>query len=183
MTGSAFRKALPFFNLTGVASSPVHRLPTSEGSPVTNACFLPKNPLFYAIMSDKELPGFLKKRKLLYSTKDKDALNKYGDMFFQAGKIDDALDFYERGRSSEGFSKVQEVALHEGNLYLFRKVCKITKSELQKASLNQIGEKALELGKLAMALDAFKEAGNDTMRKKLEEMLNPQGSDAEETVS
>ena len=122
-------------------------------------------------MSSQEIPGFLKKRKLLYETKDKSLLAKHGDMFFDAGFIDDALDFYERAESREGYKKVDQFGRKEGNLYLYRKVCKITKINPDPTVINEIGTKALELGKLRFALDAFRASGNEAMVKKVEGML------------
>ena len=122
-------------------------------------------------MPKTELPVFTKKRKLLYETKDKNQLVKHGDMFFEADHIDDALDFYEMAGNEEGFRKIEAVARKEGNLYLYRKVCKLMKDQPSKDITNEIGMKAIELGKLSMALDAFSDTGNEGMKKKVDQML------------
>lgn len=127
--------------------------------------------------------SFIKKRKILYETKDKNTLTKTGDDFFAEGLIDDALDFYEQAKSEEGFEKVLKIGMEEGNLYLYRKICKIRRKDPEKAHLNSIGEKALELKKYTMALEAFKLSGNDGMRKKVEGIISPEKEERQEDRS
>jgi hypothetical protein len=122
-------------------------------------------------MSKQELPTFIKKRKLLYGTKDMSLVAGYGDTFFEAGYIDDALDFYERAKSADGLKKVEGIALKEGNLYLYRKVCRISKVEPDKKIIDDIGAKALESGKISIAAEAFRASGNEAMLKKIEEAM------------
>jgi hypothetical protein len=58
------------------------------------------------------LPNYLKKKKLLDSPNLPVAeCQKYGDLFLEAGWLADALDFFIKGNSAEGFAKLQDVAL------------------------------------------------------------------------
>ena len=122
-------------------------------------------------MPKEELPIFLKKRKLLWETKDKNQLAKYGDLYLNADFIDDALDFYERAQSHEGFLKIEEISKKTGNLVLYKKVAKILRKDVDPLAANEIGMKAMEMEKFAIALDAFKLSKNEVMQKKIEELL------------
>jgi hypothetical protein len=122
-------------------------------------------------MPTTEIPGFLKKRKMLWETKDPSTLAKYGDLYLGDGCIDDAVDFYERAKNSEGFKKVLQIAKSEGNLYLYRKMCRLLKIQPDKSALEEVGNKAIELGKFSMALEAFKSAGNTMMIEKVEGLM------------
>lgn len=122
-------------------------------------------------MPKQELPGLIKKRKILYESKDKSLLEKYGDLYFDARHIDDALTFYERAQSAAGLGKVEEFAVKNANLLMYKNIAKIRKISEDTKIVNDIGSKALELGKLTVAKQAFKEAGNEVMLKKVENLL------------
>ncbi len=102
------------------------------------------------------LHTFIKKRKLLYGTNDKAAFIKSGEEYLENKQIDDALDFFERAKYEEGFQKIIEIAIAEGNLYLYQKICKIRRKDADKDTIIEIGKKAMELEKYSFAYDAFK---------------------------
>jgi hypothetical protein len=130
-------------------------------------------------MPTTEIPGFLKKRKLLWETKDADTMAKYGDLYLGEGSVDDAVDFYERAKHNDGFKKVLQIAKSEGNLYLYRKMCRLLKIQPDKAALEEVGNKAIELGKFSMALEAFKSAGNTMMIEKVEGLMGKKKEEKE----
>jgi hypothetical protein len=70
-------------------------------------------------MSIPNLPGFIKKKKLLDDPQLPGAeCQKYGNLFLEAGWLADALDFFLKGNIAAGLEKLQAVALETGDAFL-----------------------------------------------------------------
>jgi hypothetical protein len=81
-------------------------------------------------MTINKLPSFLKKKKLL----DNPALpaaecQKYGNLFLEAGWLADALDFFSKGKVSEGLDLLQALAVETGDAFLLERVLQVTGRE------------------------------------------------------
>ena len=75
-------------------------------------------------MAKDELPDPNEKRALLHSDKPVDC-EKFGDMFFEERRYNDAFDFYAKGALKEKLLKVKEAALEEGDYFLLKRIRKI----------------------------------------------------------
>ena len=131
-------------------------------------------------MGKNELPGFLKKRNILYNTKNKETLKKHGDDYLAAGQLDDAMEFYTRAQSIDELRKMIESAKANADLVLYNKIFKSVKAEPLNDDLNEIGRLARELGKFATAKHAFEQAGNDAMLREIEEKLEQESPNIKE---
>jgi tetratricopeptide (TPR) repeat protein len=115
-----------------------------------------------------KLPNYLDKQKLLYiNPPDKGILKKYGDLLFENDRIDDAVDFYQKGEYIEGLEKILNIAIEEGDFFLCERVLKAINKDLNEEEWNKIGLNALKLGKYKFAQLSFQRAHNDVLLKKV----------------
>lgn len=120
------------------------------------------------IMRISKTLTYLEKRRLLNSNEiDRDILVAYGNFYLEAGMINDALDFFEKADFEEGLKKIQRVSLEEGDVFVFKRVNKILGMEILDEQWNEIGNRALELGKSLYAALAFEAAGNSERAKEV----------------
>lgn len=80
-------------------------------------------------MAKETLPEPTAKREMLHSEKSVDC-KKYGDMFFEAQRYNDAIDFYAKGNLSEELRKVKRVAVEEGDYFLLKRLTRFLKEEI-----------------------------------------------------
>jgi len=130
-------------------------------------------------MKDARLPNYKEKQKLIYlSPTPTESLIKYGDMFFDGGRYDDAIDFYEKANYKTGLQKIANLAIEEGDLFLYKRVYRLLGEEQISSEIaNRIGIKALDSGKYSFAKKAFEIAGNQEMLKKLATNVGGEGFD------
>jgi hypothetical protein len=127
------------------------------------------------------LPDPLKRRDILYG-KDTPAevLREYGDLYLKDGKPNDAVEFFGRARHTEGLRRIRRMAMDEGDLFLFSRAEEFLQEEVSPEEWRNLGNKALEKGKLHFALKSFEKigdrAGIDEARARLSEAL---GNDKE----
>ncbi len=119
------------------------------------------------------VPGCLKKRQLLNDKVLSPALcREYGEKFLAQGWWEDALEFFQKGESLEGIEKLRAHCLEEGDAYLLARLGKH-----DPALWRQVAERALQLGKLAFAVRALKEAGEhpraEALARGLQEPVEP----------
>lgn len=120
----------------------------------------------------KKLPNYQEKQRILYidhkSVRD---LIAYGDAFLEAGKMFDAIEFYQRVNYSEGLEKIKGMAEHSGDVMLFQQVLKPLKQHVSDDTWNAIGTRAFELKKYSFALHAFEKSNNSTMAEKIKKIM------------
>ena len=103
-------------------------------------------------MTTGKLPGFLKKKKLLDDPQlSADVCRAYGDLFFAAGWLADALDFYLKGNDAAGLARLQALAVESGDAFLLERL------------LQAQGREAPELWPQVAA--AASAAGKDTLAR------------------
>ncbi len=74
-------------------------------------------------MAASNLPGFIKKKKLLDDANLPAAdCRRYGNLFLEAGWLADALDFFLKGNISEGLQQLQDLALQTGDAFLLERL-------------------------------------------------------------
>lgn len=72
------------------------------------------------------LPGFLKKKKLLDNANlSAEECRKYGNLFLEAGWLADALDFFIKGNISEGLQQLEALALDSGDAFLLERLLQV----------------------------------------------------------
>ena len=120
----------------------------------------------------KILPNYQEKQRILYidhkSVRD---LIAYGDAFLEAGKMFDAIEFYQRVNYSEGLEKIKGMAEHSGDVMLFQQVLKLLKQHVSDDTWNAIGARAFDLKKYCFALHAFAKSNNSTMAEKIKKIM------------
>jgi hypothetical protein len=120
----------------------------------------------------KILPNYQEKQRILYidhkSVRD---LIAYGDAFLEAGKMFDAIEFYQRVNYSEGLEKIKGMAEHSGDVMLFQQVLKPLKQHVSDDTWNAIGTRAFDLKKYSFALHAFEKSNNSTMAEKIKKIM------------
>ncbi len=123
-------------------------------------------------MINLKLPDYRLKQKLLYEDKvnPKD-LQNYGDLFFEEGRLSDALDFYQKANHNNGLQKIKDAAFNNGDVMLWKQAAKILNLELKPADWESIGQKAIELKKYSFASHALKEANNEEMLNSLKKIM------------
>lgn len=74
-------------------------------------------------MTTDNLPGFLKKKKLLDNLDLPAAeCGRYGRLFLGAGALADALDFFLKGNDAEGLAQLQDLAVDTGDAFLLERI-------------------------------------------------------------
>ena len=110
-------------------------------------------------MAREELPGPTEKRGLLHTDKPVDC-EKYGDMFFEERRFNDAVDFYAKGSLKEKLLKVKQVALEEGDYFLLKRIRKLLPESEIEADWEKLAASAEKKGIANFAKWADEEWGN-----------------------
>ena len=123
-------------------------------------------------MAGKKLPGCLKKRDLLNSDRvNNSELIKLGQNYLQEGFISDCIDFFEKAEHFEGLIQLKEKCAAEGDYFLYHRLAKILRDSPSPEEWNQLGDKALGLGKLLFARLAYERADNHEKAAQVEKLL------------
>lgn len=116
-----------------------------------------------------KLPNCLLVREILYTKENVDYLS-YGDAYMEKGRLNDALNFYERAMSKENLRKIKSIAVSTGDAFLLGRIARILSDEVTSADWEATGEQALARGKFSFALKAFQAAGNQEKVKQVREI-------------
>lgn len=112
----------------------------------------------------KKLPSYREKQHILYiEHRSESNLIVYGDAFHNAGKISDAIDFYQKSNYNAGLEKIKEMAMQLGDVMLFQQVMKSLRQTASDEDWNTLGQRAFDLKKYSFALYAFEKGNNSTM--------------------
>jgi hypothetical protein len=123
-------------------------------------------------LAGKKLLSCLKKRDLLNSDKaDKNNLIKLGQDCLREGFISDCIDFFERAGNFEGLIQLKEKCAADGDYFLYNRLVKILQDSSSPEEWTQLGDKALELGKLLFASLAYERADNREKAAQVEKLL------------
>jgi tetratricopeptide (TPR) repeat protein len=121
-----------------------------------------------------KLPDSLKRRDILYGQNTPaEVLREYGDLYLHEGKPNDAVEFFGQACYKEGLQRIRQMAIEEGDLFLFSRAAEFLQEEISPEDWRKLGKKALEQGKHLFALKCFEKigdrAGIEETRKKLGE--------------
>ena len=95
---------------------------------------------------DSELPDPLTKRDLLHSDREVDC-RKYGDMFYDAERYNDAIDFYAKGDCEDELHKVRKIAIREGDYFLLKRLARFLPDEVETKDWAELAGNAQSKGK------------------------------------
>ena len=109
-------------------------------------------------MAREEIPEPTEKRALLHTDKPVDC-EKYGDMFFEERRYNDAIDFYAKGALKEKLLKVKQAALDEGDYFLLKRLKKLLPEEIGEADWEKLAANAEKKGIANFAKWADEERG------------------------
>jgi len=130
-------------------------------------------------MGKKELPHYKKKQQMLHAKDARpDDLRRQGEEFLQAGWLSDAIDFFDKAGDQNGLEKVRDIAISEGDAFLFRRTIKALDAAASEGQWKELADRALDLGKLQFAREAYRMAGDRKSLDKVDKLINPE---AEET--
>jgi len=122
-------------------------------------------------MAKKKLPWTLEKRALLYDKKGVD-YRHYGDLFFEAERYADALEFYLQGDVEEGIEKMKRLAIEEGDYYILAKIEEKYPGRIKEKEWREAAVQAERAGKFSMATWLYEKCGE---REKMREMAEKAG--------
>ena len=89
-----------------------------------------------------------------------DDANRYGDQFADAGKLVQALLFYERSKDSQRLRRVHDEAIRGGDAFLLQTLNRILPDSVEEQDWRDCGDRALKDGKFLFARDCFEKAGD-----------------------
>ena len=108
----------------------------------------------------RDLLSCLEKRDLLnQSPVSVSKLMEWGKDYEEAGFPHDAADFYERAGGSEALERLLDLAVSEGDAFLFGRTLKALGREAAKEQWAAVAKRAGELGKLTLAGQARSKMG------------------------
>ncbi len=108
----------------------------------------------------QEIPGFTTKRKLLFGVKTKpEKMRQTGESFMDAGRLDDALEFFERCDAQDLTRRVAGRAMEEGNVPLYMRAMKVLKEDTGPDDWRRLAANAEKAGAFATAMVAYRSAG------------------------
>jgi len=111
-------------------------------------------------MSEPKDMSCLHKRALLNQTPIAlERLIAHGRKYESAGLVHDAVDFYQRAVALDRLQALMESARQDGDVFLFRRICRLLEREVIADEWLALATKAEALGKLAFARTAYREAG------------------------
>lgn len=113
-------------------------------------------------MKSGSLP-YLKKRDILNNPQaDPHKLKTLGDTYFSMDLLHDALSFYEKAKDFPGVESIFQKAFEEGDTFLVKQACKILGKNLSRQDWIKLAKIAEEKGKFFFALEAYREAGEES---------------------
>ena len=101
----------------------------------------------------------LNRRQMLNSTSiSATKLSELAREFAGQGFLSDAVDFYAKANDQEGLAQVLNLAVDEGDYFLFTRIKKTLGLPIEPEDCQRLADRAEELGKLAFAGQARKKA-------------------------
>jgi len=110
----------------------------------------------------RELPSFRDKRRVLFSERTpSERMRQTGQAFMEAGRYDDALEFFQRCGADDLTRQVAERAMGAGDTALYMRAKKILKEDISDGEWTRLAVRAEEVGAYSLAYLAHLRAGHD----------------------
>ena len=101
------------------------------------------------------LPAPLKRREILYGVNTPpETLVEYGLAYEEAGRMDDALQFFEQAKDAKGLGRVKDFAFKNGDAFMLKRIAKAMPELVAPADWERMAKRAEELGKALFAEQA-----------------------------
>jgi tetratricopeptide (TPR) repeat protein len=128
-------------------------------------------------MKEDILPDYRKKQLLLYAEKRTGGeLTAYGDRFLAAGKMSDAIEFYQKASHTAGLEKISAAAQQMGDVMLFLQASRALGKTCSPEEWLAIGQAAKTLKKYSFALLAFEKGGHEQFIQETREIAKTEGN-------
>ena len=118
------------------------------------------------------LPDYQKKQLLLYTGQKTVAeLIAHGARYLEAGRISDALEFYQKADHRAGLEEIRNTAQQMGDVMLFMQASKALGRAPSPEEWLAVGQAAWNTKKYSFALLAFEKGGHDKLLQETEEIV------------
>jgi hypothetical protein len=123
-------------------------------------------------LAKRKLPDYRLKQKILYIDKTSaEMLVRYGDLYMEEKMLSDALDFYLKAGHTAGLQKIKDLALQNGDTFLFQRAVKALNIEPGPVDWENIARRAIEFKKYFFARYALEKINNTELLSKLAMMM------------
>ncbi len=95
----------------------------------------------------------------------------HAESFLEQDALDSALAFFDRAGNSEGLARVKAKAIERGNAYLLFRLHDSRHGSVQEQDWIAVAERAEAIGKIAYALQAWRQLGRQDKVEALRDML------------
>lgn len=121
----------------------------------------------------KELPGFDEKRKILFGAKSSpEKMRETGELFMDAERYDDALEFFQRCDAQDQTREIARRAMAAGNTPLYMRAKKVLGEDITEQEWSELAATAEKTGLHSVAYVAHLKAGHEEEAARLR---NPAG--------
>lgn len=135
-------------------------------------------------MAATDLPNQKQKQAILYKPDARpEELRSLGRKFLENGWMRDAIMFLAKARDHQSLEEIRRQVIEEGDTFLFRQVILALDQTAAEAEWRQLGDRALALGKLQFAREAFRMIGDRKSIDKIDKMINPQAEETGDSAS
>ncbi len=125
----------------------------------------------------RKLPGFYEKRKILFGARTTpEKMRETGRLFMEAGRYDDALEFFERCAAEDLARRIAAQALEAGDAPLFMRAKRVLREAITDEEWSRLAATAEKAGAQSMAYVAHLKAGHEEEAAR----LRPQGQEPEQ---
>jgi hypothetical protein len=101
------------------------------------------------------LPDPLRRRDVLYGPETPpEVLVEYGQAYEDAGRMDDALQFFEQARDRAGLARLKAYAFKVGDAFILKRIAKASPELVTPGDWEQLVQRAEGLGKTLYAEQA-----------------------------
>ena len=109
-----------------------------------------------------EAPLSPEKVRILTASKDlsPQEADRQGDALFAAGRVAEAMMFYERSKTQDRLEKVKKHAIQNGDAFFLNLVAKLAPESVTPEEWRETGERALRSEKFIFARDGFERSGD-----------------------
>jgi hypothetical protein len=123
-----------------------------------------------------DLPGFYQKRKILFGAKTAPAkMRETGKLFMDAGRYDDALEFFERCSADDLARQIAAMAMKAGDTALYMRAKKVLKEQISDQEWAAVAANAEKAGAHTMAYVAHLRAGHEEEAARLRAVIGAAG--------
>ncbi len=119
------------------------------------------------------LPDPISRRDILFDPKRSPAEKAaMGDAYFDAGRFNEAMDFYLAAASEPGAEKVKRLAIDQGDAFLLGRAAELLGGKVESGDWASLARKAVDSGKFRFAIKAFEKAGDAEGATRAREQLD-----------